>query len=335
MSLTQSDGLERVRVFTMADEHYFLGLVALVNSLRLQGCEAPLTVLDLGLTPRQREIIGAECELLSRPEVAGLHPWLLQPYVCTLRPADIVVYVDADIIMTQPLDEIVDSARRGRLCVFRDINATRWCTEWQSIFGLPGSPRHQTYVNAGFIVFSTKHFPTLLARWNECCQSLVGSPTFVETNSLASPTALTSQDALNALLMSEVAAGAVDCRTASAQGPAELIRTRIADLARVQCLLDGQRMTLLHSWGPLKPWRDRASRSLRRTAYVRCLRRLLTQTDVGVQLPAAMAPRWLRPGARGAATLWGLDYRTGLIRQGRRLVRTIRNLGSTEDRLHR
>jgi len=320
MSPAPSDDLERIHLFTIADQDYFLGLAALVNSLRFHGCEAPLTVLDLGLTPSQREIFGAHCEFLSRPDLAGLHPWLLHPYACTLRPADIVIYVDADVIVTQPLDEIVDCARRGQICVFRDTAATRWFMEWQSIFCLRVSPRHQTYANAGFLAFSTKHFPTLLSRWSECCRLLVGARTIYDARAMASPTALAGQDALNAVLMSEIAPGQVDCRSSSAQGPDDLIRTRVTDRTRVQCLLDGQPTTLLHSWGPVKPWRDRASRSLRRTAYVRCLRRLLTGADVAVQIPAAMAPRWLRPGARGAATLWGLHCRTALIRGGRRIV---------------
>jgi hypothetical protein len=325
MSQAPSESLERIRLFTIADQDYFLGLAALVNSLRLHGCDAPLTVLDLGLTPNQREIFGEQCEFLSPRELAGLHPWLLHPFACTLRPVDIVIYVDADVIVTQPLDEIIDCARRGRICVFRDTAATRWFTEWQSIFCLRASLRHETYANAGFIAFSTKQFPTLLSRWSECCGLLVGSRTIYDTRVFASPTALTGQDALNAVLMSEIGAGRVDCRSSSAQGPHDLIRTRVTDLTRVQCLLDDQPTTLLHSWGPVKPWRDRAGRSLRRTAYVRCLRRLLSGRDVGVQIPAAMMPQWLRPGARGAATLWGLHCRTALIRGGRRTVKATRS----------
>ena len=39
------------QIFTMGDAGYFLGIVALINSLRLTGNHEPVTVLDLGMTP--------------------------------------------------------------------------------------------------------------------------------------------------------------------------------------------------------------------------------------------------------------------------------------------
>ena len=51
-----------VGFFTIADATYFLGLVALVNSLRLQGHADPITVLDLGLRAEQREALKTECD---------------------------------------------------------------------------------------------------------------------------------------------------------------------------------------------------------------------------------------------------------------------------------
>src|SRR5262245_65861441 len=101
MSSAPGEDFDRIHLFTIADQDYFLGLAGLVNSLRLHGCDAPLTVLDLGLTPSQRELFGAQCEFLSSRELEGLHPWLLPPFACTLRPADIVLYGDADVIVRQ------------------------------------------------------------------------------------------------------------------------------------------------------------------------------------------------------------------------------------------
>lgn len=294
-----------VRFFTIADSGYFLGLVALVNSLRLQAHHDPVTVLDLGLLPEQRAALGAQCEFV-RPE-SGLarHPFFLEPYVCLLRPAQTVVYVDSDIIVTHSLDRILAAARRGKVCAFPDMNPERWFAQWQDIFGLAAPPRHQTYVNAGFLAFSTGHFPTLLQRWSEGCARIAGHPTHHKTRDLTRPTALTSQDALNAVLMSEVARDRIEIQPprAAAQGPDELAATSVINRTTLACRFGDRPVVLLHAWGRHKPWALEEATKLRRTAYLICLRRLLVARDMPVRTSGNHAPRWLRPGFTGAATL--------------------------------
>jgi hypothetical protein len=295
-----------VRFFTISDARHYPGLVALVNSLRLQGHGEPITVLDLGLHDAQREALGAECDLVTPPPHSPRHPWLLEPQACMLRDAEIVVYVDADVIVTDPLGSIIDAARDGRICVFTDIPPTRWFAEWEQIFDLAQPPRRQPYVNAGFLAFSSTAFPDLLPRWFECCDRLVAQPTYLDTGSLDSPTALSSQDALNAILMSEVAPDRIAFQRAEAeaQGPDQLARTRVVDLDRLSCRIDDHPTTLLHAWGSPKPWEPAAAQGLRRSAYLRCLRRLLSADDVAVPVPPPSVPMWLRPGARGMLSLW-------------------------------
>jgi hypothetical protein len=297
-----------VRFFTLADSRYFPGLVALVNSLRLQGHHDPITVLDLGLSSDQRGVLGGQCEFVPAPVEAIRHPWLMQPYACMVRPADTVVYIDADIIVTHPLDTILASARQGRICVFANATANRWFSEWETVFGVSGPLRRQTYFNAGFLAFSTERFPDLLSRWWACCGRVVGHPTILEGATLASPTALSSQDALNALLMSEIGPHEIEFQPpcAEAQGPEQLARTRVVDVNTLACRLDGHPTTLLHAWGKRKPWEHDAARGLRRSAYLVCLRRLLTKGEVAVSFPVDQAPLWLRPGLGGTVALWGL-----------------------------
>ena len=133
-----------VRFFTLSDARYFPGLVALVNSLRLQGRTDPITVLDLGLHDVQREALRAECDLVVPPALTPRHPWLLEPQACMLREAETVVYVDADIIVTDSLDRVIDAARNGRICVYADVPPTRWFADWEHVFGLGGPPRRST-----------------------------------------------------------------------------------------------------------------------------------------------------------------------------------------------
>jgi hypothetical protein len=315
---------ETARFVTIADSGYFPGLVALVNSLRLQGHREPITVLDLGLSSVQRAALEQHCDfVVPSPDVVR-HPWLMHPYACALRPADAVIYIDSDIIVTSPLDEIIASASAGRICVFANAPPTRWFAQWEQVFGLRQPPRHQTYVNAGFLAFSPARFPSLASRWWDFCGRLIGEPTVLDTGEFESPTAFASQDALNALLMSEVELGQIEFQPllAEAQGPVQLHRARVVDRARLQCRLDGHPTTLLHTWSSPKPWEPEAAKKLRRSAYLRCLRRLVVAPDVAVRLPAADAPAWLRPGPRGAVTLWLLTEARRPVRGARARIRS-------------
>ncbi len=223
-----------------------------------------------------------------------------------LRDAEIVVYVDADVIVTGSLDSVIDTARNGRICVYADVLPTRWFADWEHIFGLGRPPRRQPYVNAGFLAFSSTAFPDLLPRWFDCCDRLVDQPTHLDTGSLDSPVALSSQDALNAILMSEVAPDQIAFQRpgAEAQGPDQLLRTRVVDEDRLICRFDGLPTTLLHAWGQPKPWEPAAAEGLRRSAYLQCMRRLLTADDVAVSIAPTSLPMWLRPGARGMLSMW-------------------------------
>jgi hypothetical protein len=304
-----------VRFFTLADSRYFPGVVALVNSLRLQGHHDPITVLDLGLSPDQRQRLSNECEFVTPPTELARHPWLLEPYACMAAPAETVIYIDADVIVTRPLDALIASAREGKVCVFANLPDDRWFPEWETIFAV-AAPRRQTYVNAGFLAFSTASFPNLLARWWACCDRVLEQPTVFDGAKTSSPAAYSSQDALNALLMSEIDSASIEFQpiSAEAQGPEQLAEAEVVDLHSLACRFDGAPTTLLHAWGTPKPWQREAARTLRRSAYLSCLRRLLIGEDLAVSFPADEAPLWLRPGPAGAVAMWSLTSATRPVR---------------------
>jgi hypothetical protein len=331
-----SDAADAIRFFTRADSGFFVGLLALVRSLRLQGHNEPLTVLDLGLTSKQRSALTGLCDLVRVDGIAPRHAWFLAPYPHLLHAEGIVVYLDCDIIVTSRLDDALDTARRGMVCAAPDP-ADRWFADWQPIFGLERPPRRQVYINSGFVTFSTAHFPDLQRRWWECCDHIahrLDSHASEKANPIAAssdrtnPIALPDQDALNALLMSEFPAGRIQLlpEGAVALGRRELVQTRIVDLGRLECRRGGQRTTLLHAFGWPKPWQPNAWRYLRRTSYVRCLRRLLSRRDMPGAVDARTIPVWLRPGTPGALTLqilFGLAW----IRRRGPVTRLLRAFG--------
>jgi hypothetical protein len=272
-----------------------------VNSLRLLGHREPISVLDLGLTDAQRAALAPECDIVPVPPGAPRHPWLLEPVACLARPAEVVVYIDADVIVTQPLNDLIERARVGGVVVFPDALPDRWFAEWHEIFDLAGPARRQTYVNAGCFAVSTRRFPALLPRWLQACERIVGRPTALDDRrEIDTPVGFSSQDAWNALLMSEIPAVAVDLQPVGMEvHRSQLPLVEVRDVRTLDCRLDGQAPTLLHHWGEPKPWESWTHRDAV-NAYSTCLRRLLAGSDVAVRIDRREIPRWLRPGPVGA-----------------------------------
>ena len=312
-----------VRFCTLADARYFPGLVGLVNSLRLQGHCEPISVLDLGLTDRQRQALASHCEFAPVPPGPPRHAWLLEPVSCLARPAEIVVYLDADIIVTRPLDDLIERARDGRIVVFPDTQPDRRFDEWRGHFELSEPLRHQTYVNAGFLAVSTRRFPALLPRWSRACELIIGRPTVKDDpTEMDSPIGLSSQDALNALLMSEVPAVAVDLQPVGTEvHRRQLAQVSVRDVHTLECSFEGRPTTLLHHWGVPKPW-DHAARGYTVNAYSTCLRRLLTGDDVAVRIDPREVPPWLRPGLLGVLAHCAVRYAVPAARRVRARLRS-------------
>ncbi len=318
-----------IRAFTMGDAGYFLGVVALLNSLRLTGNAMPLTVLDVGLEAWQRAQLEPHCDLVSAR--SGVSVYHLKAHAPMASDADIVLMLDGDVIVTGSLSPMVDAAAAGKVCAYGDQMAEqRWFPEWTHLLGLRAPLRRGPYVNAGAIAVSTARMPGFLPRWTEVCGRVAGAPT-MEHSALGAddPLWLADQDPLNALLLSEVPSDQVVAYGYPGMviGAENLARAKVVDAQRLRCTWQGEPVTLLHAVGRLKPWHRRASRELRRTAYTTLLRRVLAAPDVELRVPSAHLPRWLRPGPAGATVAWALHaYDVGA--RGSRPVRQRLHLSS-------
>jgi hypothetical protein len=318
-----------VTVFTIGDSFYFPGLVALVNSLRLTGFHHPVFVLDCGLTPEQRDLLGPHCHLVEAPRRA-MNPLQYKAFAHLLRPSGIVVIIDSDIIVARSLDPLVQLAHQGKVCVFPDPERHRWFPEWQQLFGLRAQLRREGYVNSGFAAWSTAHWPELLERWWQCCERIFAYRTFREGAGKAEPAAQGDQEALNALLMSEIPEGAVARQPEQAEVfRRKLCRVEVVDTGTLASRYDGQVVTLLHNNGDPKLWGRKAWRRVsRKNAYVRLMRRLLNGSDVAISLPGQDLPVWLRPGIAARTTtslLYALNPLITAALLPRRVVRSIRS----------
>ncbi len=324
------------RIYTLADSAYFVGLVALLNSLHVTGNRYELVVLDCGLDERQRAMMRDHATIVPLPPETARRNVLAKPYVDRLTtPDEIVVWIDSDVIVTGSLAPILASAAEGRICAFPvdwPEQRTRSCPEWSTLFSLTAPVRPGTYVNAGFCAFAAGQWPTLLDRWSQLCARIPDGVTF-KGDIASNPLWAGDQDALNALLMSELPDGAVHLLPESeAVFPPDMERVDVVDLERLTCTIGGNAVTMLHySWVP-KPWAPRAWRRMQRPlrdAYARILPRLAFGDDVPVVLDPDDVPQWLRPGALGATARGGVAVARPLRRLG------VRAAGRLPARAHR
>jgi hypothetical protein len=295
----------------VSDAGFFVGTVALLNSLHRNAEALPLTVLDRGMTPSQRRLLEPHCELVSGGRDRGGH---LAKLEAPLRSrADPVVLVDSDILVVDSVAEPLAAAAGGSLFAFTEPpGAERWFPEWSELFGLRAPLRPGPTLNAGFVVLSPARLPGVLERWAELCEGLAVRAAESSWEELrgqrGSPLWLVDEDALNALLLSELPDGVatVGADHGMVISPTDLAATKVVDRDRWRCEWHGMPVSVLHGVGLRKAWQRAAVREVRRTAFLGGLRRFLTGPDLAVRVPERELAPWLRSGVRGASVRWAL-----------------------------
>ena len=339
MAGTLGEGVgARETYVTVSDRRYFVGTVALLNSLRLTGNEGLLLIVDSGLTDDQRAELEPHAQLIRlSTEDRATHPFMQKALVHRHGVEGVLVFVDGDIIVTGRLEEPIARARAGKVFAFPDHQSAqqRFFPEWRSVFRLRRPLRRQTYVNAGFVAFSTEHHPSLLQRWEQAASAI--DPGTIMNDDHGHPTWAGDQDALNALLMSEVPSEQVVI------GPHDqeiywdaVTESRVDSAASLRVdYHDGAALLLHHAMSP-KVWERRAWQRVREDdVYLQLMPRLLYADDLTVRLRGRRHAPWIRPGRRGKAallalgganTLAGLITRRDTATVRRRLARLARRL---------
>lgn len=288
-----------VAFYCVADSDYFLGLVALFNSLRLTGHDEALFVLDRGLRPSQRERLAPHVNVVDDPE--DRHPILSKSYAPLLVPAELMVLLDTDIIVTRTLAPLIAGAAEGRVVAFAD-SINRFVPEWETILGLP-PVRRGTYINSGFFAFRRDLAMPVLERLREIQRQVQLRRSRLAHGTPADPFFFPDQDAWNAVLASIVAEEKLwilENRLAPFPPFPGLV---LEDLDGLACRYDnGDRPFLLH-YISRKPWLS----STRRSVYTKLMTRLLLADDVPFRVRRDEVPWRLRTGliAEGAVLVAG------------------------------
>jgi hypothetical protein len=303
--------------FTVSDERFFVGTACLVNSLRMTGHDGELVVLDLGLSPAQRARLEAAATVLDPLPGHGSPPGIFKPFPALLDPSGVLVFLDSDMIVTRSLDALIERAAAGEVVMFSDIEPQRerWFAEWELLFELSGPPRRQPYLNAGFVAFSTECWPGLLERWWHSCRLVPLERTLGAGARSSDPFCFGDQDALNALLMTEVPLERVAGLPEEEAPSSEVLpRVKVVDEQRLACRLGAHSPYVLHYWGAPKPWERSSWLRVRRNAYVRLMPRLLYPVGVPVRVDPSELPRWLRRGGLGRVQLAVLSAANAALR---------------------
>jgi hypothetical protein len=289
-----------VAFYAVANAKFFPGLAAMLNSLRLVGHAEPIFVVDAGLTAAQREALAPHATVLAA-NAEGDEAVFLAPIGPLQRPAEVMVLIDADIVVTRPLTDLIAKARAGHVVgiVNEPPNDDRWFPEWSEVLKLD-HVRRQPYLCAGLLVLTQAMADRLLRPWVEGQAAIGLTGTRYGSARLNEPFYFADQDVLNALLGSIFESDEilpVDYRL----GPFPPFRgLTVCDSMTLDCRYDaGERPYLLHHVMN-KPWLSRTPTN----AYSRLMSRLLLQPDVPVPVPADELPMRLRSGPVATLARW-------------------------------
>jgi hypothetical protein len=277
--------------YSACDSRYFVGVVALLNSLRLVGQAEPFFLVDGGLTPEQRALIADHVTLIPAPP--GVDRIFLAPVGPMEHPANVAVILDADVIVIQPVTELVERARGGRLIAFENIwpNHDRFFPEWESALDLKPI-RRQPYVNAGQLLVPSSLSTRLLSSWLGGTRQLDARRTWMGKASLSEPFYFGDQDVLNAILASTLDPNELTILDYELAPHPPFPRLSLLDVEWLLCrYADGEQPFFLHHT-IAKPWLKATPSNV----YSRLLTRLLLAPDVTVRLQPSQLPLRLREG---------------------------------------
>jgi hypothetical protein len=274
--------------YCVADAPYFIGAVGTINSLRVVGHTEPVFLLDCGLTHEQRAALEPHVTLVEAPR--GLPPTLLKTIAPLSHPAEVMILIDTDLIVTRPLTELVEMASSGRVVAFRN-DMDRFVPEWGDLLDL-GEVRRQPYVAFALVCMDRSHGESVLRLIQDRQSRIDFERGHWGRDDPEYPLRYADQDVLNAILAARVDADrvvALDDRLAPTPPFAGL---KLVDEGSLRCAYeDGTEPCVLHHY-IVKPWLEPTHHGI----YSRLLRRLLVGADVAVKVPRRELPRRLRTG---------------------------------------
>lgn len=290
----------RVEFFCVSGRDFFPGAVALVNSLRLVGHTEPVTLLDCGLDDAQRELIAGEVDVVAAPD--GSPPSLQKLVAPLASTADVIVILDADIIVIRHLGELIQRAAAGTLVGFENETDRYFEREWGTALG-SGALRRGPYLSSSALIMAARTAREILPVVADLQRSLDQGQTWLSGGERSDPFFFADQDLINAVALDRLPAERVSAVPTRLAPVPPFDGLRLRDPATLRCeYSDGERPYMLHHYSR-KPWLVRT----RANVYSRLLTRTLLAPDVAVRVDPATLPQRLRRGVAGAVARTATD----------------------------
>ncbi len=289
----RADAPLKAAFYCVADARYFLGAVALVNSLRMVGHEEPILLLDCGLTSAQRELLEREVTLVEAP--TGAPPQVLKAIAPLRHPARTALLIDVDMIATRSLAALIDRAAPGGVAAFAD-RQQRFFPEWGELLGL-GDAEPRPYVSSGLVACGGEVGERVLALLEAGGSRVDFGRTFWGENDRDYPFLYADQDVLNAILATTVEPERVHVleERLAATPPFRGLKVDGEEILRCR-YGDGERPYVVHQYAR-KPWLEETYDGV----YSRLLRQMLLCEGIAIRPPADEIPLHLREGPAARA----------------------------------
>lgn len=310
--------MEPLAFYCVCNHTHFLGLVALINSMRLVGHDETVYVLDCGLEPDQRRLLDAHAVLEPAPR--SVHPVMLKNVLPLRRPAEVMAVVDVDVIVTRPIVDLVETTRReGKPLFFLNDRTDRFHPEWEEL-GF-GPPVPHEYITTGQYVLPAEAGQRFLKVFEGALRRLDLTQTLINREIRPrDPFYYPEMDVLNALVGTAIPMESFLLAEPDLVAYWPFPDLRVEDTKALDCRLPtGFRPALLHHILE-KPWVVPVSSN----PYTRLMTRLLCESDVAIRVPRVMIPRRLRPGRVPAVVRASADVRNAATRAARTTAARIR-----------
>ncbi len=298
--------------YCVSSGEYFLGAVAMVNSLRLLGHSEPIYMLDCGMSPTQRELVSDEVTVIPAPDDS--QPFLLKTIAPRRHSAEVMVLIDADMIVTRSLADLIERASADHAVGVED-RLDRFFPEWGELLGL-GAARKRPYISSSLILLGGDFGRRVITEVGEAFSriDMRGTAYFgpergfhfesgsFEVAAMDHPWCFADQDVFNAVLSVEAAPEQLETLDARLTAATPFTGVNVLDQKTLRCAYDdGTEPYVLHHVFPVKPWHEPTIPGV----YSRLLSRLLHGEDVAVRIPNRELPPHLQTGLLGAARKLG------------------------------
>jgi hypothetical protein len=237
-----------------------------------------------------------------------------------------MVLIDADIIVTRSLADLIERASEGRAVAVED-RLDRFVPEWGELLGL-GTAHPRPYISSSLVFLGGdfgrrvitdvgEAFPRIDKRGTAYSGPERGfhfeSGTF-EIAAMEHPWCFADQDVFNAVLSVEAAPEQLQTLDPRLTAAPPFTGVSVLDEQTLRCAYeDGTEPYALHHVFPVKPWHEPTIPGV----YSQLLTRLLHGEDVAVRVPNRELPPHMRSGLLAAARNWrrgGLSARARAFR---------------------